>query len=183
MIGNRLLNEIVSEKNIHSPAQILNELNKMVIKALRQDTTNNNDGMDLCLCKLEQDHQTNKQTLTYAGAKRPLMRYNSVKKSIEIFRGTRKSIGGIATTMDDIDFEEQRIQVNKGDILYLSTDGLTDQCNPHRKKFTQKRLIQVLDEITDKSPDEQKDYLEQELDKFQKGYFQRDDITLVGLKI
>ena len=49
MIGSRLLNEIVIEKEITDPAKILALLNSKIIEALRQNETENADGMDVCL--------------------------------------------------------------------------------------------------------------------------------------
>ncbi len=51
MIGMQLLNKIVSEDKILNPAEILLKLHKGIIYALKQEKTENSDGMDVCLCK------------------------------------------------------------------------------------------------------------------------------------
>jgi len=50
MIGNTLLNEIVNEKNIFRPCEILNRLNEGIIQALHQESRTQDDGMDISVC-------------------------------------------------------------------------------------------------------------------------------------
>jgi ligand-binding sensor domain-containing protein/serine phosphatase RsbU (regulator of sigma subunit)/archaellum component FlaC len=183
MIGIRLLNDIVNEYGIHSPAKILNELDLSVRRALRQDSTDNQDGMDVCLCRFQQVDNSGPWQLTYAGAKRPLIYFDSVYNEIKTIEGTRKSIGGFVSKNRNIEFKEQTLEVNNGDCIYLASDGYADQCNPQKRKFTQKKLVQILKENATKSIPEQGRILESSLDDFQKGFEQRDDITVVGLRI
>ncbi|MEN9443507.1 MAG: hypothetical protein RIS47_397, partial [Bacteroidota bacterium] len=72
MIGSRLLTEITGIFGITDPAEILDRLDIEVRKALKQDTTENTDGMDVCLCVLEKTGQ-GIYKLQYAGAQRPLL--------------------------------------------------------------------------------------------------------------
>jgi len=67
--------------------------------------------------------------------------------------------------------------------LYLSTDGYMDQNNEERKKIGSKRFVQLISQIADKSIDEVKVIIENHLDEFQNGQEQRDDITVVGVRI
>jgi len=71
LIGSTLLNETVRVKKIDHPASILEQLDEGVMKALKQDKTHNDDGMDVCLCRIERLDDGNYQIL-YAGAQRPL---------------------------------------------------------------------------------------------------------------
>ena len=71
LIGVNLLDQIVKQRKIYSPATILDELNKAVRAALRQEETENNDGMEAVLCKIEK-YLDSKIILTYEGAKFPL---------------------------------------------------------------------------------------------------------------
>ncbi len=73
--------------------------------------------------------------------------------------------------------------MEKGDIIYLLTDGLIDQNNPERKKFGRIRLEEALVDCAKLSPSEQKVIIEKVLVNYMGTEEQRDDITLVGLKI
>jgi serine phosphatase RsbU (regulator of sigma subunit) len=70
MIGNTLLNQIVNERDIVQPNLILNELNKEITSALKQDAegSDSRDGMDISIISVN----ANKNQLQYAGANRPL---------------------------------------------------------------------------------------------------------------
>ena len=82
MIGIQLLNKIVSENRITSPADILAKLNRGIRWALKQDATQNRDGMDVCLCRLEKQADGTTK-LTFSGAKLPLF-LAIAKKNAEI---------------------------------------------------------------------------------------------------
>ncbi|MDX9695735.1 MAG: SpoIIE family protein phosphatase [Bacteroidales bacterium] len=181
MIGSRLLNEIVIEKNILDPAKILSTLNDKIITALRQNETENEDGMDVCLLCFEDINQKNKAI--YTGAKRTLLIYRSDKKSIEEIKGDRLAIGGSKNENRDKDFTSHSININKGDIVFLSSDGLTDQNNADRKRFGSQRLNDLVINNSHKNLIDLKAIIESELENFKQGEEQRDDITLIGLKI
>lgn len=179
MVGNRLLNEIIKEQKIVKPSEILEKLNKKIIETLHQKEGQNNDGMDVCLCKIEIIN--NKYKLTYSGAKRPLFYYNKSKEKVEIIKGDRKSIGGDLKSTEN--FKESEIELSKNDILYLTSDGLTDQNNYERKKYSKERLINFIKENSNFNLSQQKIKLEKELSSFMKNTKQRDDILVIGLKI
>ena len=182
MIGNRLLNDIVNERKIESPAKILEMLNLMVRDALRQEETDNNDGMDLSLCKFEKVSEGNYH-LVFAGAKRPLYVIKNNENKLINLHGDRNSIGGYNLNRRAISFTNHELDVEKGDIIYMLSDGLIDQNNPDRKKFGRIRLEEALVDGAKLSPAEQKIIIENGLLNYMDKEEQRDDITLVGLKI
>lgn len=53
LLGNMMLNEIIDEKQEYSPATILEMLHAGVFSALKQEHTENHDGMDVCLVCIE----------------------------------------------------------------------------------------------------------------------------------
>ncbi|MCK5029494.1 MAG: SpoIIE family protein phosphatase [Bacteroidales bacterium] len=177
MIGNSLLNEIVLEKKEREPAKILSLLNEKVVDALRQKETDNSDGMDMCFISIEL--KTNK--ITFSGAKRPLFFYNTKTKELEEIKGNRISIGGVRKTTEV--FNNHIIQAETGDIFYLSSDGLTDQNNLERKRFGSSKLKEIIINNISLPMQQQKEIIEDELNNFQKDEEQRDDITLIGIKI
>jgi serine phosphatase RsbU (regulator of sigma subunit) len=177
MIGNSLLNEIVLEKQVKEPAKILSLLNEKVIEALRQEETENSDGMDVCFIAINlKDYE-----LTYSGAKRPLILFNQNKKELEEIKGDRISIGG--KNNKNKKFTNHIVKINSGDILYLSSDGLTDQNNSERKRFGTSKLQEIIKNNISASLKEQQEIIEKELQDFQEEEEQRDDISLIGLKI
>ena len=181
MIGTQLLNKIVNEDKIYSPAQILVELDEGVRWALKQETSNNQDGMDTCLCKIEKlDNIETK--ITFSGAKRPLFYYKFKENKLNRIVGSRRSIGGNVHN-DKIIFENNAITLQNNDVIYLTTDGYVDQNNENRKRLGTKRLKNIIIEIANKKLNEQKQILETELDNWQQKEYQRDDITIIGVKM
>jgi serine phosphatase RsbU (regulator of sigma subunit) len=181
MIGYTLLNEIVSDKHIVQPAKVLEELHALTRLALRQESEANSDGMDLCLCMLEPLDEEQVQ-VTFAGAKRPL--YYLPKNSDQVLeiKGSRHSIGG-GKYSDAPKFTQQAFAVEKGSVIYLTTDGLIDQNNTERKKFGTTRFINLLNECTSLSLKDQETKLVDALDQHQMGTEQRDDITVLAIEV
>ncbi|MFW6326955.1 MAG: SpoIIE family protein phosphatase [Bacteroidota bacterium] len=183
MIGNRLLSEIVNERKVFEPSEILELLNIEVRAALRQEQTDNNDGMDVCLCKVEKPKSSDTYTVTFSGAKRPLYYHQKASCEIEIMKGDRKSIGGYGQNREDIKFTDQSITCKPGDSFYLTSDGIIDQNGPDRKRFGSKRLMKFFEEHCNQPMEEQHKQLNNEFDAFMGQEEQRDDITLIGIRL
>ena len=181
MIASRILNEIVLQNTNISPAEILTNLNDAILIALKQKETKNMDGMDVCLVRIEKNVDDKK--IIFCGAKRDLIYYNSDTNSIEISKGDRRSIGGVSERKTPVNFTNTELILKKDSILYLSSDGLSDQNNLERKRFGSNRLIKIISENFEKPLTEQKYIIEKEIDTWQTGVEQRDDITFMAIKI
>lgn len=182
MIGHSILTEIINEIPTAKPAQILEQMNKRLVTALHQNQESNTDGMDICLCAFHLSEVENNSTIKveYAGAKRHLY-YALPKSEIQTLAGTRRSIGGKQRV--EKPFENNEIQVPKGTVFYLTTDGYVDQNNPNREKIGTLKFLEVINHISDQTLVEQHLYLVDYLDKFQQTTEQRDDITIIGVRI
>ena len=180
MIGNTLLNEVVLQKEITKPSSILEVLHQDIRKALRQTTTNNSDGMDMVLVKIEYlaNDLVNIET---AAAKRSL--WHSKQGKLVNIKGDRRSIGG-KQRENKRTFTNHKIQLKKGDFLYLFSDGFTDQSDENLEKFGSRRLIELLESLMEtKSMKTQKQTILQELKNHMGTTEQRDDITLIGIRL
>lgn len=181
LIGNRLLHDIVIVKKQYSPRDVMDLLNKNVIKALKQDQSSNNDGMDTCFCRIEQtgddDHM-----ITFCGAKRPLFFFSKDSQEIQILKGDRKSIGGVRLKRSTAEFTNQQLVLHSGDTIYLSSDGIIDQNDKDRKRFGSDNFIEMMNRIHNLPMNEQAGMIEQTLDAYMNGEEQRDDISVIGIK-
>jgi PAS domain S-box-containing protein len=184
MAGVQLLNEIVKTDNIVSPCKILENLDIKVKATLHQYNDESNEGMDVCLCCIEKIPE-NQIQIQYCGAKRPLIYNKKTNEKINVLPGIRRGIGGPRKRNEDILplFVNSELILTKGDIIYLSSDGLTDQNNSHREKFGHQRLIEALQYSKDTSFLENEKYLHQIFDEFSENQEQRDDITLLAIKL
>lgn len=180
MIGSRLLSEIVNERKIHSPADILTELDNSVNLALRQDVSESFDGMDACICLIE--HKiANQYIITFSGANRTLNFYQNGTHKIQTLRGNRKTIGGIMPDVEP-EFLNTRIYLSPGDVIILNSDGIIDQNNENRKKYTSTRFHAAILANIDKPMGILGENIANDFDHFKGNAFQRDDITVLGVR-
>jgi serine phosphatase RsbU (regulator of sigma subunit) len=182
MLGNSLLDNIINKEKTLEPEKVLSKMNENIIRLLRQQQTKNHDGMDLALIKIV-NHLNNpeKIDLYFSGAKRPLLIYSSQKKELIYLRGNSKSVGGYYQV--DNPFTAQHSQLNKGDLIYLLTDGYTDQNNSAGKKIGIKKVKDLIIQNFDKSMELQKEIFLNFLNRHKDTEYQRDDITLMCIKL
>ncbi len=182
MIGNRLLNEIVIEKKVEDPKEVLELLNEEIRIALRQEQTDNNDGMDISFCLFEKQKSGNLK-LVFSGAKRVVYIANKKSDDVISLKGERKSIGGLGEKKEQLKFTNQEIEIQNDDIIYLSTDGLIDQNGPDRKRYGSKRFEDLIAAVKNHPLDQQKESILNDISEYSQGEEQRDDITIIGLKV
>lgn len=178
MIGNTLLNQIVNERDIVQPNLILNELNKEITRALKQDAegSDSRDGMDISIISLNY----NKNQLQYAGANRPLY-FVRANELIET-KANKIAIGGHMQE-EEKNFTNHVFELQKGDTIYLSSDGFADQFSPSDKKLMTKRFKEILLSIQHLSMPEQEKYLSQYIEEWRGIMEQTDDVLVIGVRV
>ncbi|MBT33781.1 MAG: hypothetical protein CMO01_29300 [Thalassobius sp.] len=180
MVGHALLHEIIIEKKITDLVRIMELLNYGIIKALKQKELGNTDGMDICMVSIEKTPQQ-EHKISFCGAKRPLYYYDQKTQQLNTLKGSRKSIGGRQT--QNKKYEAENISLPEGGILYLSTDGIVDQHNKEKERLGSYTLINSLEKIGNLPLTDQKVAIQTLLNEHQKDVEQRDDITLLVVKI
>lgn len=180
MIGVSLLNEIITAKQIVDPAEILEQLRYYVRHALKQDKTGRRNGMDAAFVTLEttEDEQIK---VVFAGAKRPLWYIEKDSTEMQDIKGSSVSIGIIYENNRTV--TSQSFVFDKGTLLYLGTDGLSDQNDRDRKKLGNQRLKKLLFENRELPLTRQKQTLNEVLDKHMNDTEQRDDILFMGIRL
>ena len=184
-----VLNEIAAAMPDGANASsILNELRPRLIKALgqdkdmhEQDTAISMEGMDIAFMVLDRASSR----IDYAGAYRPLwiMRGGQLIQ----YRPDRMPIGRYVGP--DRDFTNHEIAIEEGDIIYMFSDGITDQMGYIDDKrteighFSQKRFADLVAKVGTLTLSEQKTRIETAVEAWRNGYRQLDDILMIGLKI
>lgn len=178
MVGTTLLNQIVVEQGLVSPAAILVELDNAVRRLLRQDTDRMEapDGMDIILCRFGRTGGR----LSLAGARRPLY-VTTAEGVLTEYRGSRRAIGG-RPGKHGLAFDETHLVVQCPVNIYLTTDGLADQPGAGHRKFGTARLRTWLQQVAALPLALQEAQLAALLAEHKGAEAQRDDITLVGVK-
>ena len=181
MIGTTLIKDICLRSGISKPSEVLTTLDVEVREALNQnvETSRSNDGMDIIVAEV--DMKTHK--FTVSSAMRPVIIY---KGDEQIYvKGSRSSIGG-QLDEDRVEkvFIDQEFQLNKGDIVYMFSDGYPDQFGgPLGRKFKMVRLKNLLRDIHDKPMDEQYNYIKSNFFLWKEDLEQVDDVLFMGIKI
>ena len=188
MLGISFLQKIVNEAGIVNPSAILTSLRKNVISALKEEDKllSSKEGMDIALCSY--DKKTRK--LWYSGAYNPLYLIRKVKDEYIILeeKGDRMPIGYHSIMTD---FTEHEFRLQKGDTIYLFSDGFIDQFGGENgKKFMVPRFKQMLLDNQQYEMPFQKEVYINILEEWinypsvhSKHCGQIDDILLIGLRV
>ena len=184
MIGNTLLNQIINEKKITIPSEILRLLNIGIFEALHQgkEETLSKDGMDMSICTI--DYKTNQ--LEYAGAENPL--YIVSNNELTTIAADRQAVGGrsISKKLDTLKrkYTNHVIPIEKNMNIYLFSDGYMDQFGTsERKKFGIQKFKDLLLNIKHLDMQKQKQLITAAHDNWKGNTQQIDDILIVGISI
>ena len=81
-------------------------------------------------------------------------------------------------------FTNHEIKLQKGDTIYIFSDGYQDQFGGQRgKKFMSKRFRQLFIDIQTMNMEEQKEHLDKTIEEWKEGREQVDDILVIGVKV
>ncbi len=177
MLGVSMLREIVSKEYISHPGVILRRLRKEVMYALKQtgEFGEQKDGMDMSLVSI------NVETLEcqFAGANNPL--YLVRDGELTEYKGDKMPI---SIHQNMAKFKTHDIQLQRGDHLYLFSDGYVDQFGgPGDKKFKYKAFRQMLVDNAVLPMKKQREILESTHCEWRGDGEQVDDIVVLGLEI
>ena len=176
MLGVTLLNEIVNNKHIIMPDQIIENLRQGVIKSLKQivDEDTVKDGMDIAVCMVDFENNT----LWFAGANNPL--YLIRNHELVHYRGDKMPVA-IHYRMQP--FTLHKIDIAKGDEFYVFSDGFVDQFGgPNQKKFMSGQFKETLVALDDVPMLKQAEKLNEIFEAWRGDSPQVDDVTLIGIR-
>lgn len=171
ILGINLLNQLVIERKIDDPAEILNGLNFELHKLLHHGAnTLTTEGMDALVAVFEGD------SIEFATSGVALIHIH--EEDFLLYRSTKRG-----SDMELQIYENRQISLIDHDQIYLITDGFQKQFGSIRnKKFSFKRIRELLEKIKVESMPLQKKYFENAWSNWSEGHEQTDDITIIGLK-
>ncbi|MGM0463235.1 MAG: YfiR/HmsC family protein [Bacteroidota bacterium] len=176
MLGVTMLNEIVNGKGITEPDEIINILREEIIDSLKQsiDEDRVKDGMDMTISVI--DYKNDK--VRFAGANNPLcivrdgelLAFKVDKMPVAIHYNMRP-------------FKMQEVDLQKGDCLYMFSDGFGDQFGgPRGKKFMVKNLKNKFVELSHLPMLEQGERLNEIFEAWKGDQPQVDDVVIIGIR-
>jgi ligand-binding sensor domain-containing protein/serine phosphatase RsbU (regulator of sigma subunit) len=172
MIGSTLLKDITSRKSVSSPSYALAALDeeiKMLLKQNEGELDNTSDSVDLVICEIN--------------IKTNFVRICSTKRSIFIVHNNELKLLKKETT-DNQQYETVDIQLNKGDIIYMFTDGYPDQFGGEKgKKIKTSNMKVMLEQIRSLPFEKQEMIVDRYFNRWKEGYEQVDDVLFMGIKL
>ncbi len=180
IVGHNLLKHVLNNTSHVEPASILDQVNKGVAETLHQgiDETSTKDGMDIAICTI--DFKT--LELQYSGAFNPL--YILRDGAMQQIKANKFPIGFFVDE-DKKKFTNHKLQLQKGDAIYIFSDGFSDQFGgPNGKKFMVKKFDELILKIHKLPVEEQKNMLDKSIEAWKGGVHEQvDDILVIGVKI
>ncbi len=164
---------------MHRPAGILDKVAELVIEDFNKNADDNDevkDGMDASICALDVESGQ----LQWAGANNPLWLIRKGEEFTEI-KADKQPVG-----RSDVrhPYTNHSFQLQKGDVIYLITDGYADQFGGEKnKKFQKAKLKDLLFSLHQLPMDEQRNKLYETFISWRAGNEQVDDVCIIGVRI
>lgn len=184
VVCSNALDSAAKEFGLIDPGKILDKTKEIVLQTFSKTGQNVKDGMDISLCSIERNTLSeNKISIKWAGANNSLWYIH--KGEIKELTANKQPIG---LSEHSQPFTTHSIELDKGDLLYFSTDGYYDQFggdkgNPSGKKFMRKKLAQLFFNIKDLPFDEQSKTVDETFNNWKGSLEQIDDVCVAGIKL
>lgn len=177
VVGANSLNRCIREFKLTQPGAILDKLTDLVIETFENERHEVSDGMDISLVKINLD------TLEaeWAGANNGLWIIRAASSSMEELRADKQPIGSYFARKS---FTNHSVKLEKGDCIYLFSDGYSDQFGGPKGKKMKYKVFQELVASMHRLPlDEQGQKLSTHFDDWRGELEQIDDVCVIGIKI
>lgn len=177
VICNNALNRSVREFGLSDPGKILDKTRELVLEQFEKSKMDVKDGMDVALCVFD----SSTGVLRYAGAHNPLWIIRNQGLEVEEVKASKQPVGQFEHHKSFLTHEKH---LQKGDTLYIFSDGLVDQFGGEKgKKLKNKAFKAKLLEIQKRSMEDQKMELNRFINDWKGAREQLDDICVFGVRI
>ena len=178
IVAFNILNTIIVEKKITETDIILQRFQKDISDLFKNNDNNffTFDAIDIGLITIN----TTTDFLSYSGSKIPVLIIN--KEGLTEHKGDSNSVGDLKLNKEN-NFGMYSQKLEKGDLVYLFTNGFYDQFNSRSERFQKKNLKVLVSEIYSHSVNIQKLELEKRFKEWKGSVEQTDDVLIVGIKI
>ncbi|HSH66143.1 MAG TPA: SpoIIE family protein phosphatase, partial [Bacteroidia bacterium] len=178
LISINLLNEIMDKKLTTTPSEILEMLRIQIIDSFKQKKSGEKrqNGLDIAVCS----YDPSKKELSYAGAKNSLYLFRN--NTFNEIKADKQTLG-MFYDQEKNKFTNHTFTIEKGDVIYLFTDGFVDQKGgASNKKYYYTPFQELCVRIHGMSMEDQKKELEKEFDSWKGNHEQIDDILIMGIR-
>jgi len=120
VICNNGLNRSVREHGLTDTGKILDKTREIIISEFEKSDEEVKDGMDIALVSLRSNNESEEWSAQFSGANNPLWIIRKDSTFIEEIKADKQPIGKYA---DAKPFTTHSIELQKGDLIYIFTDG------------------------------------------------------------
>lgn len=172
------LNDVAVTRGIQSPEKILDETRQLVVRTLKSENgSGRQDGMDISLCRF--NYKSGE--VQFAGAHNPAIVVKAGGAEVIELGADKQPIGFFERAFP---FTLKEYQLQKGDTLYLFTDGYADQFGgPKGKKLKFANLQKLLQSMHNIPMQQQKQQLTDAFETWRGELEQVDDICVIGVRL
>jgi serine phosphatase RsbU (regulator of sigma subunit) len=184
LIASEKLNMAVGELKLREPGDIITAVNKQIVCSLDQENAPENaqDGLDLSLCVI--DPLTGE--IKFSGANSSILHISSSGDMQEI-KSNALGVGGSMygkMYKNGFNFETTQFKYQKGDSLFMYSDGFFDQFGGFdSKKFNKGQFREMLRESSKIGLNNAHDFCNNILEQWMGSNTQTDDILVLGVKL
>jgi ligand-binding sensor domain-containing protein/serine phosphatase RsbU (regulator of sigma subunit) len=175
-IGNLIFRKVDEYMDTVDPAKFISHVDEYLLSLMNPSPDSlTHDGMDMVLVMI--DISTGE--VVFSGAKRPLTHFKNDGTN-ELYKTNFESIGGLNPTKV---FTNTTIQLQKGETIYMYSDGIVDQFGgTARKKIMTRGLIEMLEKSVHMDLVEQGLFLDKSFDDWKGENHQVDDVLVMGIR-
>ena len=180
MMGSLLLDKIVQENNLDT-SKILSELNKEIIRVLKQESDNSmQDGMDMVICVINKQEKK----LSFSGARNGIFVLDHNNK--KYYDAELYPVGGFYSKKSrEIKrvYKSSSINLNDDSWVFMYTDGYYDQLGGDRMLSLGMDLFMAHLSKAVKSSEDNVKVLKEEYDKWRGKMPPIDDVLVIGFQV
>lgn len=179
MIGTTILNDIFRLPDVDSPAALLERLDReLKIMLHRNNDMETDDGMDISVVEIN----LTTYRIRIASAKRPV--YLFLDGQFVEYKGNRRSIGDKSLDQSNNPFNNIVYSGQKGDLIYLFSDGYSDQFGGvNGKKLMTTGVKSLLRTMVGQPMKEQGVAVANHFHQWKGKLEQIDDVIFIGVKL
>lgn len=193
VVCNNALNRAVNEFGERLPGKIFDKTRELIVENFAKSDEEVKDGMDASLAAIDLSNLysenitnalvDNKVNLTWAGANNPMWILRKKENTHEIieFKPNKQPLG---KGYESSPFTTHQIELQKGDTIYLFTDGFADQFGGENgKKLTKAKLRDFALSIANQDMEQQRVSLLNYHLHYRGMQEQVDDICVIGVRV
>lgn len=181
VVCSNALNRALKEFKLQETGELLDKTAELVVETFQKSGHEINDGMDICLLRIEKNSTSGTTELQWSGANNPLWIITAANQQLLELKPDKQPVGKFDHRTA---FNSVQTTVKQNDMIYLFSDGYADQFGGEKgKKFKNKPLQDLLIRIHANSMIQQKESLEKTFIQWQGKLEQVDDICILGIRI